>query len=545
MDIAVRGHHDEVITRFLHRPLCAWRRLTSTACLAAAVVATALPATAPAARPDQPTWADEFAGTELDPTRWDHRAGGDRHDGILTPDAVAVGDGALTITTYTDDGDHYSGMISTLGGSTGFEQTYGYFEARMKFNSAPGQWSSFWLQSPTIGDPRGDPEEAGVEMDVVEHRVQCMEAPAPTPPQTCGPDSAIADRAQHGLIWDGYGPAQQSAIKLSEPLAGLGNGSWHTWALNWSPTGVAFFFDDREIWSQSGPISRRDQHIILSSEVGAFFAGEIPEDGYGTRLTSTTKMQVDYVRAWETPASAPVATAAPLVSGSASVGAPLACSSGTWSGIPAPSLSREWLRDGTPIAGAAAPTYTVQPGDGGHALACRVTAANLAGTVGSDSNAVSIPASPVPPAAPLIASPPPPPPPAPFVFARPVDRGAPLATITGARSQMLGTTVALRVTCRDEPCRANVTSTIRVPRVGRARARTYKPATVLSLRAGTATTVRLKLSASARAAIRRALRSRNRVTVRVAVRISDSAGNARTLSRQVALRLPPRRSAAR
>ena len=339
---------------------------------------------------------------------------------------------------------------------------------------------------------------------------------------------------------------QQSAIKLSEPLAGLGNGSWHTWALNWSPTGLAFFFDDREIWSQTSPISRRDQYIVLSSEVGAFFAGEIPEPGYGTRLTSTTNMQVDYVRAWETPVSAPVSTAAPVVSGSASVGAPLACSSGTWSGVPAPALSREWLRDGAPVAGAAAPAYTVRPGDGGHALSCRVTAANLAGSVGSESNAVPIPAPPVPPAAPLIPPPPPPPPPAPFVLAPPpVDRSAPLATITGARSQMLGTTVAVRVTCRDEPCRANVTSTIRVPRVGRARARTYRPTAVLSLRAGTAATVRLKLSASARAAIRRALRSRKRVTVRVAVRVSDSAGNARTLSRQVAIRLPPRRSAAR
>jgi len=93
---------------------------------------------------------------------------------------------------------------------------------------------------------------------------------------------------------------------------------------------------------------------------------------------------------------------------------------------------------------------------------------------------------------------------------------APLATISGARSQVLGPTVALRVTCRDEPCRASVTSTIRVPRIGRARARTYRPAAGVAIGAGTAATVRLRLSATARAAIRRALRSRKRVTARVA-----------------------------
>jgi hypothetical protein len=36
---------------------------------------------------------------------------GPRHDGILTPDAVSVGGGVLTIKPYTQAGKHYSGMI--------------------------------------------------------------------------------------------------------------------------------------------------------------------------------------------------------------------------------------------------------------------------------------------------------------------------------------------------------------------------------------------------------------------------------------------------
>jgi beta-glucanase (GH16 family) len=246
-----------------------------------------------------PTWSDEFNGLSLDLTRWSHRATGPRHDGILTPDAVSVGGGVLTIKTYTQAGRHYSGMIGTQKvGSVGFEQTYGYFEARVKFNSSPGQWSAFWLHSPTFGNPVGDPETAGVEMDVAEHRRRCVTAPSPTPPETCGPNKDISNRIQQALIWDGYGADSKAAVKLSDPLAGLSNGSWHTWALRWTPTDLTFYYDGAGIWLQTSPISRRSQYMILSSEVGAFFAGAIPRTGYGSRQTSTTNMQVDYVRVW-------------------------------------------------------------------------------------------------------------------------------------------------------------------------------------------------------------------------------------------------------
>lgn len=244
-------------------------------------------------------WSDEFGGSELDRSRWGYRSSGPRFDATVTPEAVAVGGGALTIKTFTEEGKHYVGMISSYPYTgAGLEQTYGYFEARVKFNSAPGQWSAFWLQSPTLGSPLGDPATAGVEMDIVEHRTRCVTAPAPTPPETCAPGNDVADRIQQALIWDGYGPESKSAVKLSDPLPGLGNGSWHTWALRWTPTDLTFYYDGVPTWSTDGPISRRDQHIILSSEVAEFFAGPIPAEGYGARAQTTTDMQVDYVRVW-------------------------------------------------------------------------------------------------------------------------------------------------------------------------------------------------------------------------------------------------------
>jgi beta-glucanase (GH16 family) len=475
-----------------------------------------------------PTWSDEFDGTSLDLTRWSYRGTGPRHDGNLTPDAVSVGDGLLTITTYTDAGKHYSGMISSHEHETGgLEQRYGYFEARMKFDSSPGQWSAFWLHSRTFGNPVGDPATAGVETDIAEHRTRCVAAPFPTLPATCAADNDISDRVQQALIWDGYGADSKSAVRLSDRLAGLGNGSWHTWALRWTPTALTFYYDDVAISSMTGPISRRSQYIILSSEVGRFFAGDIPAAGYGSRATSTTRMQVDWVRVWALPA-APVNTAPPAVSGTAVVGETLTCATGSWSGSPAPAFGYEWLSDGAPISGAAAPTYTIQSGDRGHALSCRVTATNTEGSAGAVSSAVMIPAPEQPPR--QAPAPPPPPP----VF----DSSAPNARLSGRTSQRLGRTVSFAIACPDEACRATGTGSIRVPRIGRVAAKTYRIRPVTwAIAGGTSVTVRLQLTSSARVAIRRALRAGRRITVRVGIQVVDSAGNMRPLTRRVALRL--------
>jgi hypothetical protein len=135
-------------------------------------------------------------------------------------------------------------------------------------------------------------------MDIAEHRARCVTAPAPTPPATCGANRDISDRIQEALIWDAYGTASKAAVRLSDPLTGLGNGSWHTWGLRWTPTDLTFYYDNAPIWSRTSPISRRTEFIILSSEVGASFAGPIPRGGYGSFETTTTTMQVDYVRAW-------------------------------------------------------------------------------------------------------------------------------------------------------------------------------------------------------------------------------------------------------
>jgi hypothetical protein len=71
-------------------------------------------------------------------------------------------------------------------------------------------------------------------------------------------------------------------------------------------------------------------------------------------------------------------------------GGTLSCTMGNWTGEPT-SYAYAWHNDGV-ANGAVDATYTVQPDDSGHNLACVVTATNAQGaTAAPMSNAIAIP----------------------------------------------------------------------------------------------------------------------------------------------------------
>ena len=233
-------------------------------------------------------WNDEFDGTTLDTAKWGYWLTGTRRDAVNTPSAVAVGGGNMTLSTYTSGGTHYTGMIST---SATYLPAYGYIEARIDYNDTAGMWSAFWLQSPTMGNPIGDPEGAGTEMDVCEHR---------------SVDSGAADISNKivgNIHWDGYGASHKS-VGYDSGSIGLASG-FHVYGLEWTPTVQRFYIDGVLKWTvtdaTSSPVSQRSQFLILSSEVddtSTTWAGTIPAAGYGTLQTTATKMIVDYVRVY-------------------------------------------------------------------------------------------------------------------------------------------------------------------------------------------------------------------------------------------------------
>lgn len=125
----------------------------------------------------------------------------------------------------------------------------------------------------------------------------------------------------------------------------------------------------------------------------------------------------------------------------------------------------------------------------------------------------------------------------PVVVGAPADKTPPAATLSAKAAQKLGSTVTLKVGCVSEACTARTTGTIRLPKPGRSKAKTLKlKALSTGIKKGATATVKLKLSATARSAIKRALRAGKTISAKVTVTVTDAAGNKRLLTRRVRLR---------
>lgn len=80
----------------------------------------------------------------------------------------------------------------------------------------------------------------------------------------------------------------------------------------------------------------------------------------------------------------PLLLTVPILAGSGKVGSTVTVDAGIWSGLPAPTLALQWLRDGAEIPGATGPAYEPGDADDRAALACRVSALNAAGALGAE-----------------------------------------------------------------------------------------------------------------------------------------------------------------
>lgn len=97
-------------------------------------------------------------------------------------------------------------------------------------------------------------------------------------------------------------------------------------------------------------------------------------------------------------AIAPVNTVAPAVTGTATVGQTLSCSTGTWTGTPTPSYTYQWQygAGNTNISGATSSTYVIASAYVGQTIRCLVTATNSAGAASAPSNSTSAVSATVP-----------------------------------------------------------------------------------------------------------------------------------------------------
>jgi len=213
---------------------------------------------------------------------------------------------------------------------------------------------------------------------------------------------------------------------------------------------------------------------------------------------------------------APVNTVAPVASGTPAAGQALSCSTGSWTGSPAPTFSYEWLRDGVAIAGAIGSTYVVQTADQGNGLTCKVTASNKNGKAAAVSNTLTVP----------VPSPPPP--------------AGPVLTVSSAKIVVSGGSARVPISCANATCAGTIELTEQVVvkhRHGR-HTTSQKETLVLgkasyALAAGQRATIVVHLTGAGRNALAKAKHHR------LSVRISASVISGASVSKPVTLSQAP------
>lgn len=220
----------------------------------------------------QLTFEDQFNGNTLDGTKWKlcpeqprQDAGGRWSDSMTSLD----GEGHLVLSaSLAEDGTPISGAIRSKGI---FEQAYGYFECRLKFQRTTGFWGAFWLMCEEEGNI-GNGAVDGAEIDIIESG----EFPR--------------QGVNHAIHWDGYGEHHRSVSRIiTDPSLYKG---FHTYALEWTKDAYIFYIDGVETWRTDEPgICQVPVYLKLSCEFGKW-AGEIkPEE-------LPDCMVVDYVRVY-------------------------------------------------------------------------------------------------------------------------------------------------------------------------------------------------------------------------------------------------------
>lgn len=226
------------------------------------------------------TLDESFNGPALDPKIWNIETG-KRRDAMNSTEAVAIKDGKLVITTFTDDkGVTHCGFVTTR---RKFFVTQGKAVARCRFTVQPGTQVAFWAQSPTYGKSGGSEKAAddGVEIDIME---------------TTG---LMRGGYQYALHWGPYrSPAKRaSSMKFPEPVGG----EWHDYGVEWDASGYRFTLDGKPVATDTKcPGSKVPEFLLLTSESNIKgWNGERPAAGYGSKAQSANRFEIDWVKAWE------------------------------------------------------------------------------------------------------------------------------------------------------------------------------------------------------------------------------------------------------
>ena len=187
----------------------------------------------------QLVWADEFSGSNIDPTNWTYDTGGggwgnnelEFYTSRSTNSFIyhdTTGNGFLVIQALREpyrNRNYTSARLKTQGLQN---WTYGKIEASIKVPNGQGVWPAFWMLGanfPTVGWP------ACGELDIMEHVV---------------PLGANTIRGSaHAPRYSGA-----NSVHCDDTMANL-SGAFHRFAIEWGPAEIRYYVDDGQYFSTS------------------------------------------------------------------------------------------------------------------------------------------------------------------------------------------------------------------------------------------------------------------------------------------------------
>ncbi|MFE7572544.1 discoidin domain-containing protein [Streptomyces sp. NPDC057539] len=254
------------------------------------------------------TFFDDFTGASLDRSKWRVvRTGqemgsvnGEAQAYVDSPDTIRTANGSLILSpkyckgcTQAGGGtyDFTSGRIDT---NTKFDFTYGKVSARLKLPVGDGYWPAFWLLGSNVDDPAVSWPASG-ETDIMEN-------------------IGYGNWTSTALHGPGYSADGNIGAQQYYPGGGSAD-QWHTYAVEWTPTTMRFFVDDRivqettrnKLESTRGQwVFDHNQYVILNFALGgAYPAGwnkvttpywGLPQSSVDRIAQGGIQAEIDWVR---------------------------------------------------------------------------------------------------------------------------------------------------------------------------------------------------------------------------------------------------------
>jgi beta-glucanase (GH16 family) len=151
-----------------------------------------------------------------------------------------------------------------------FSQTYGEFEARIKFPAGSGLWPAFWIEGANVYQ---------------------VGWPA------CGELDIIEPEAENAYLVDGYAHAKHYRHQAFLTVPQSITAGFHTYGIVWNPQGVTWYFDGHaysHMTSYKGWPFDKPFFIILDLAVGGGYPGPVTK-----KTPFPAKMTVDWLRVYQ------------------------------------------------------------------------------------------------------------------------------------------------------------------------------------------------------------------------------------------------------